>query len=78
MNKASYRWQRLDLGVLEEDAVVGPLLLLESAEELVEVVEGRLDRLLLRRLQGQLAVLQGVISVESQQTFHLGFSIEYC
>ena len=78
MNKASYRWQRLDLGVLEEDAVVGPLLLLESAEELVEVVEGRLDRLLLRRLQSQLAVLQGVNSNESQQTFHLGFSIEYC
>ena len=39
--------------MFEEDAVVGPLLLLEGAEELVEVVERRLDALLLGRGEGR-------------------------
>ena len=45
--------------MFEEDAVVWPLLLLEGAEELVEVVERRLDALLLGGGEGrrQLAFL---------------------
>ena len=39
--------------MLEEDAVVGALLLLEGAEELVEVVERRLDALLLGGREGR-------------------------
>ena len=53
--------------MLEEDAVVGTLLLLEGAEELVEVVEGRLDRLLLRRGEGELAVLQEAAQVHLEE-----------
>ena len=67
MGLGAHRGQRLNLGVLEKDAMVRTLLILEGAEELVEVVEGRLDSLLLRWCEGELAVLQEAAQVHFEE-----------